>query len=82
MLDDCVKLSKTISEHIEEAQILDYNFNMEVSSAGLDRKFVRIEDFKRCIGKRIETSCNKLINGEKEFRGKITAARGEQVTIT
>ena len=81
LLDDCVKLSKALSKYIEEAQILAYNFNIEVSSPGLDRKFVSIDDFVRCIGKRIKISSNRSVDGECEFCGKIISAANEQIKI-
>ncbi len=81
LLIDCAKVSKALSKYIEEAQILDSNFSIEVSSPGIDRKFVTIDDFIRCIGKKIKVACNQPINGETEFCGTITDAVGEQIQL-
>ena len=80
-LDDCAKVNRALSKYIEEAQIIDDNFTIEVSSPGLDRKLTLIDDFIRCIGRRINVTTRQLIGKDCEFCGKITDAAGVRIKL-
>ncbi len=81
LLGDCAKINRALRKYIEEAQFLENNFTIEVSSPGLDRKFTKIDDFIRCIGRRINVATRQPIAEECEFCGKITAAADEQIEL-
>ena len=81
LLDDCAKINRALIKYIEKAQIIDDNFTIEVSSPGLDRKFTVIDDFIRCIGRRINVTTKHSIGKDCEFCGKITAAAGVQIEL-
>jgi len=81
LLGDCAKINKALSKYIEEAQILDDDFTIEVSSPGLDRKLTKIDDFIRCIGRKINLTTRQSIGKDCKFCGKITAAADEQIKL-
>ena len=57
------------------------SYVLEVSSPGIDRPLVRIDDYSRFSGfeAKIETDCQ--INGQRRFRGRIEAVNGEVVQL-
>lgn len=81
LLDDCARLSKELSRYIETSQVLNDNFSVEVASPGIDRKFASIDDFLICAGRKIKVSTKQLIDGKREFIGKIIDASGVHVVL-
>ncbi|MFH1092690.1 MAG: ribosome maturation factor RimP [Candidatus Omnitrophota bacterium] len=81
LLGDCAKVNRSLSEYIEAQQILDDDFTIEVSSPGLDRKFVKIDDFIRCVGRRINVTTRQSIENGSEFCGKLCSAADEEIKI-
>ncbi len=53
-LDDCSRLSRVIGSIIEENNIIDARYILEVSSPGLDRPLTTSRDFSRRIGEKIQ----------------------------
>jgi ribosome maturation factor RimP len=69
-ISDCTKSTKLIRNilHVSEIE----NYNLEVSSPGLDRPLIKPEHFKKFIGSEVKISTNMLIDGQKKFVGKLT----------
>lgn len=68
-LDECVKLSREISPHLDVADIVPYAYNLEVSSPGLRRPLRKLEDFARFIDQPVAVTTEKTIDGRKRFKG-------------
>jgi len=67
--NDCAKLSRAISPALEEADPIEGNYNLEVSSPGIDRPLVREKDFEDWRGWPAKLELNRLIEGRKRFKG-------------
>ena len=80
-LDDCAGLSRAVSAILDTLDPLPGPYVLEVSSPGIDRPLVRIEDFERFGGfeARIETA--RPIDGRKRFRGTLQGVSGAKVKI-
>ena len=81
LLEDCEKLSRAISPILEAADPINGHYDLEVSSPGIDRPLVRIEDFERFAGHEAKLETVQMIDGRKRFRGVLGAVDGENVTI-
>lgn len=81
-ISDCTKSTKLIRNILHVAEIGDYN--LEVSSPGLDRPLIKPEHFKRFIGSEVKLSTNMLVDGQKKFVGILTNFDSEtnEITIT
>lgn len=65
-LDDCEKVSKAIEIVLDEADITKGNpYNLNVSSTGLDRLIVSMDDYRRSLETEIEVIFNKTLNKKK-----------------
>lgn len=73
-LDDCEKASKEISVLLEILDPIKGQYNLEVSSTGLDRPLVRASDYKRFVGKNIIVKTYISKNGRKIFKGVLNYA--------
>ena len=80
-LDDCQEVSGLLDEQIEKLGILNDRFILEVSSPGLDRALKKEKDFKREMGKKVDITLYKPINGEKNITGVLTGYAENSITI-
>ena len=70
-INDCVKISKHVSVLLEVDKRVEFNFGLEISSPGINRPLVKIEDFVRFRGCTITVKFKKNINNQIKFAGKI-----------
>ena len=80
-LDDCQEVSGLLDEKLEELNIISDRYILEVSSPGLDRALKKEKDFKREMGKLVDITLYKAIDGEKMITGKLTGYTKDIITI-
>ena len=80
-LDDCQEVSGLLHEKLEELNIINDRYISEVSSPGLDRALKKEKDFKREMGKLVDITLYKAIDGEKMITGKLTGYTKDIITI-
>ena len=80
-LDDCQEVSGLLDETLEELNIINDRYILEVSSPGLDRALKKEKDFKREMGKVVDITLYKAIDGEKMITGKLTGYTKDIITI-
>lgn len=80
-LDDCQEVSGLLDEKLEELNIINDCYILEVSSPGLDRALKKEKDFKREMGKLVDITLYKAIDGEKMITGKLTGYTKDIITI-
>ena len=80
-LDDCQIMSENLSMLLDEKDIIDNPYYLEVSSPGLDRPLKTAKDLERNMGKEVEVSLYKAINNQKNYEGNLLAYNKETITI-
>lgn len=80
-LDDCQEVSGLLDERIEEKNIINDRYILEVSSPGLDRALKKEKDFIREMGKVVDITLYKAVDGEKLITGKLTGYNKDSITI-
>jgi len=80
-LDECAYLNNEISRVLDEKDMLQQRYILEVSSPGLDRPLNSKNDFLRCINKRVRVFLNEPINAKLELDGIITEIKDDSVYI-
>ncbi|MFH0772197.1 MAG: ribosome maturation factor RimP [Candidatus Omnitrophota bacterium] len=80
-IGDCGQLSRKIEALLDEANIIEDAYILEVQSPGLDRKLVKTSDFERAIGKEIMVFAYAPVDGKKEHIGKLKWANDEKIII-
>ncbi len=71
-INDCVKISKHVSVLLEVDNRVEFNFGLEISSPGINRPLVKIEDFVRFRGYIITAKLKKNLNNQIKLVGKIS----------
>jgi len=70
-IDDCELVSRTVDPILDEADPIEQQYYLSVSSLGLDRPLKKDADYQRNLGKRIEVKLFAPFNGKKEFKGEL-----------
>jgi ribosome maturation factor RimP len=78
-VDDCAKLSKAITAKLEADPELADRYDLEVSSPGIDRPLVKLQDYLRFQGHVAKVELEAPIEGQKKFQGKIERVSGDAI---
>lgn len=80
-IEDCEEASRALSAVLDVEDPIDKAYHLEVSSPGIDRPLVRRSDFEVAVGHLVKIETSILVEGRKRFRGRITAADAQGVSI-
>ena len=80
-LDECAHVNGQIEKILDEKNILQQWYILEVSSPGLDRPLSSREDFLRCINRRARVFLKEAILGKLELEGLIQTVVEDAVYI-
>lgn len=80
-IEDCEKVSRALSERLDEVDFIDETYILEVSSPGLSRTLKKERHFLNSMGEKVELRTYKPIDGSKEFSGILKDYRDGDVTI-
>jgi len=80
-LDDCEKVSLAVSALLDVEDPLPGQYNLEVSSPGLDRKLTKVEHFQRFAGETVKVQMRFPIAGRKRFRGTLVSSDDENIVV-
>ena len=80
-LDDCEKVSRAVSALLDVEDPVPGNYNLEVSSPGLDRKLTKVEHFQRFEGETVKVQMRFPIEGRRRFRGTLVSSDDENIVV-
>ncbi len=72
MLDDCVNISRELSDLLEINDPIPHAYHLEISSPGLDRPLKRERDFMRFKGSKVKIKTAVPIGGRRHFVGMLS----------
>jgi ribosome maturation factor RimP len=79
-IDDCAELSHALSEFLEAEDPIEGEYNLEVSSPGIDRPLTRITDFARWAGHEAKVELTAPdASGRKRFKGLLLGLDGNDI---
>ncbi|MFZ3034659.1 MAG: ribosome maturation factor RimP [Parvibaculum sp.] len=77
----CEELSGILSAILDVEDPISGEYNLEVSSPGIDRPLTRPKDFERWAGFEAKLELNEAIEGRKRFRGILHGFEDGEVLI-
>jgi ribosome maturation factor RimP len=80
-VEECAKLSHALLDFIEAENPLEGDYELEVSSPGIDRPLTRLMDFARYSGHEAKIELVAPLDGRKRFRGKLLGLDGNEVAM-
>jgi len=81
VIEDCSAVSRQISALIDVEDPIRGQFNLEVSSPGLDRPLRRLQDFQRFTGSLVKLKTVMPLEGQRNFTGRLLEANEDAVVI-
>lgn len=76
-IDDCVQVSRHVGFHLEEENVIETAYNLEVSSPGVDYPLSSIRQYAKNVGRNLAI---KMADGAKR-EGKLTAVTEDAIII-
>ena len=80
-VEGCSTLSHALLDFIEAEDPIEGDYELEVSSPGIDRPLTRVTDFSRWAGHEAKIELTLPVEGRKRFRGTLLGLDGSQVMI-
>ena len=83
-IDECEKVSKAFSAILDVEDLIKDKYMLEVSSAGMDRPLVKLDDYKRFIDRDVKLELKMPRNSEdnrKHLKGKIIKVEGSKIFL-
>jgi ribosome maturation factor RimP len=80
-VDDCAELSRTVSALLDVEDPIRGEYDLEVSSPGIDRPLVREKDFERWAGFDAKVELRIGLDGQRRFRGTLIGMTGGNVIL-
>lgn len=80
-LEECAQLNNEISNLLDQKDIPEQRYILEVSSPGIDRPLKTKHDFLRCMNREVRFFLNEPINGRIELEGIILKVEDDAVYI-
>jgi ribosome maturation factor RimP len=80
-LENCEDLSRAVSAVLDAADPIKDEYDLEVSSPGIDRPLVRLDDFARFAGHEAKLETVQMFDGRKRFKGELAGVENDSVRI-
>lgn len=79
--DDCEKVSRPLSDWLDEKDPISQSYYLEVSSPGIDRKLTRPEHYEANLGQRVTVRLFAAIEGKRQLSGVLQDYRDGTVVL-
>jgi len=80
-IDECEAVSRAIEPILDEADPIESEYVLSVSSLGIDRPLKKDRDFERALGSELEIKLYAPQDGKKQWIGTLTAFDADSFTV-
>ncbi len=80
-LEDCEAVSRAVSALLDVEDPIPGNYNLEVSSPGLDRKLTKHAHFQRFTGETVKVQTRFPVEGRRRFRGTLVSSDEKNIVV-
>ena len=81
-LDDCENVSQQVSAFLDVEDVVPAEYELQVSSPGLDRKFYRQSDYQKFVGRLVRVKTSRPIRGLHVIVGRLKEFDGETIVVS
>jgi ribosome maturation factor RimP len=81
-IDDCQLISQQVSTWLDVEDPIPAEYELQVSSPGLDRKFYKDSDYQKFVGRLVRVKTSKAIRGLHVIVGRLKEFDGTTVLVT
>jgi ribosome maturation factor RimP len=80
-IDDCSLISQQVSTWLDVEDPIPGEFELQVSSPGLDRRFYRQSDYEKFVGRLVRVRTSRPVRGLHVIVGRLKQFDGETVVV-
>jgi ribosome maturation factor RimP len=80
-VDDCAEVSRQVGAILDVEDPISSEYNLEVSSPGVDRPLFELEHFKTVIGETVNVKLSIPLNGRRKFKGSLIAIENDTLIV-
>ena len=80
-VDDCATVSRQVSAVLDVEDPISGEYNLEVSSPGLNRPLFKMAHYQQVTGERIKVQSRYPIAGRRKFTGTLLSTDEKQITL-
>ena len=80
-LDDCTAVSHQLSGVLDVEDPIPGNYNLEISSPGLDRPLFEPAHYQRHIGQQVNIRLDSSIGGRRKYKGTLLGIEGRTIQV-
>ena len=81
-VEDCVEVSHQVSSILDVEDPISTEYNLEVSSPGMDRILFKPEQYARYIGEQLNLTLRIAVNNRRKFKGVISRVDGDNLLLS
>jgi ribosome maturation factor RimP len=81
-LEDCALVSHQVSTYLDVEDVVPTEFELQVSSPGLDRKFYKPSDYAKFTGRLVRVKTSRPIRGLHVIVGTLKEYDGGKIVVT
>ena len=80
-MEDCTKVSHQVSGVLDVEDPISGEYNLEVSSPGMDRPIFKLKQFEQFVGHTVQVNLFKPVSGRRKITGLIEKVEGSDVYL-
>ncbi len=80
-LSDCVRINERVSQVLDEQDVIQESYIIEVDSPGIDRPFKTKRDYERAVGRLVRVTLSERIRDKKEYIARLEEVSDKGVKI-
>lgn len=80
-VDDCAEVSRQVGALLDVEDPISSEYNLEVSSPGVDRPLFEIAHFQEVIGEIVNVKLSMPLNGRRKFKGPLVAIENDSLIV-
>ena len=77
-VDECSKISRSLSDELDEFELIEGKYNIEVSSPGVDKPLKLIRQYPKHIGRELQV----LTKDNKKYQGILLGVVDEEIELS
>jgi ribosome maturation factor RimP len=81
-IEDCQLISQQVSTWLDVEDPIPAEYELQVSSPGLDRKFYRTSDYEKFIDRLVRVKTSRPVRGLHVVVGRLKSFDGEAIIVT
>ena len=81
-VDDCADVSRQVSAVLDVEDPISTEYNLEVSSPGMDRPLFKASHYANVIGETVNLKLNLPQDGRRNFKGVLTQNTDTHIHVT